>query len=91
MQEIMVLATIIAPIIVGLVELIKRSVALKRNFVPLIALLVGLVVGITATPFTTLDIVYRLWAGVFAGLSATGLFELVNQRTGYTKGADEDE
>ena len=56
---------------------------------PILAFAVGLLVGFIATPFTTLDITYRLWAGGFAGLSATGLFELINQRTGYTKGDDE--
>lgn len=91
MQEIMVLATVIAPIIGAVTELIKRTVVIKKNYVPILAFAVGLLIGFIATPFTTLDITYRLWAGGFAGLSATGLFELINQRTGYTKGDDDGE
>ena len=79
MTDIMLLATVLAPIIIGLVEVVKRMIEPPAKFVPLIALLVGLVVGIGATPFTELDTVYRCWAGVFAGLSATGLFELVKK------------
>ena len=79
MTDIMLLATILAPIIIGLVEVVKRMIEPPAKFVPLVALLVGLVVGIGATPFTDLDIIYRLWAGAFAGLSATGLFELVKK------------
>lgn len=89
MINVMTLATVLAPIILAVIEVIKRTVAFKKNVVPLISLLVGIIVGIAAVPFTELDIIYRMWAGAFAGLSATGLFELVANRSGYTKGADE--
>ncbi|MGE7762089.1 holin [Peribacillus sp. NPDC097895] len=32
-----------------------------------------------------MDIVLRLWAGAFAGLSGTGLYEVFNNRIGTTK------
>lgn len=85
MTEVLIFATVLAPIILALVQLIKKTVNLKNNLVSLIALAVGLFVGAAAAPFTDLDIVLRLWAGGLAGLSATGLFELMDNQDGTTK------
>lgn len=86
MQEVLAFATVIAPIILALVELTKRTVTYPKNYVPIIALILGLFVGFAAQPFTDLDLVLRLWAGGLAGLSATGLFELFTKREGETEG-----
>lgn len=85
MTEVLIFATVLAPIILALVQLIKKTVNLKNNLVSLIAFAVGLFVGAAAAPFTDLDIVLRLWAGGLAGLSATGLFELMDNQDGTTK------
>lgn len=77
METVLLFATILAPIVVALVELIKRTATqFPSNFIPLMAFVVGVLVGLVAYPFTDLDAVLRLWAGGFAGLAATGLFEL---------------
>lgn len=85
MAEVLIFASIIAPIITGLVEVVKKAVNIKINYVPLLALAVGALVGFAGEPFTELDLVNRLWAGGLAGLAATGLFELVKQREGTSK------
>ncbi|MGD6845215.1 holin [Bacillus infantis] len=85
METILILASIILPIVLACVELVKRTVNLPKNLLPLIALVVGLAIGAAASPFTDLDIVLRLWAGAFAGLAATGLFEIGNNRPGTTR------
>lgn len=85
MAAVLIFATILAPIITALVEMIKKAVNIPINFLPVLALVVGLLIGFAAQPFTDLDYVNRLWAGGLAGLAATGLFELVKQREGQTK------
>ncbi|WP_041088710.1 holin [Jeotgalibacillus soli] len=90
MVEVLVFATVLAPIVLAVVELLKRSGPIKKNYIPLIAFAVGIFIGFAASPFTDLDTVLRLWAGGFAGLSATGLFEIGNKRTGYTIKEDEE-
>jgi hypothetical protein len=80
MQEVLLFSTVIAPIVLALIEVFKQTVKIPKNYIPLVALIVGLFVGYVAQPFTDLDLVLRLWAGGIAGLSATGLFELVNKR-----------
>jgi hypothetical protein len=86
MEQVMLFASVLSMIVIALVQLIKVSTDLPKKAIPLIGLLVGLGVGAIAYPFTELDLVLRLWAGGFAGLSSTGLFELVfNKNSGSTK------
>ncbi|MEX3625817.1 holin [Viridibacillus arvi] len=86
MLNVLILATIIAPIVLAMMELIKRTIKIKKNLIPLTAFAVGVFIGFVAYPFTDLDLVLRIWAGAFAGLSATGIFEITNYRDGYSKG-----
>ena len=85
MATVLIFAAVLAPIITGLVEMIKKAVNVPLNFVPVIALLVGLLIGFVAQPFTDLDYINRLWAGGLAGLASVGLFEVVKQRDGQSK------
>lgn len=87
MDNVLAFASVIAPFILALVQLIKSTVPnIPKNFVPGLGLIVGLLVGAGAYIFTDLDLVTRLWAGGVAGLSATGLYELIfSDRKGVTK------
>lgn len=85
MTEVLIFATILAPIILAMVQLFKTTFNIKNNLLSLIALAVGLFVGFAASPFTDLDLTLRLWAGGLAGLSATGLFELLDNQDGSSK------
>jgi len=86
MTEVLLFATILAPIILALVELVKKSVTFPKNYIPLIALLIGVLIGLAAYPFTDLALDLRLWSGGLAGLASTGLFELGSKRDGTTEG-----
>lgn len=85
MTDVLIFATILAPIILAVVQLFKKTFIIKNNLLSLIALAVGLFVGFAASPFTDLDLVLRLWAGGLAGLSATGLYELMDNQSGKSK------
>ncbi|MBP2002555.1 hypothetical protein J2Z69_003641 [Paenibacillus shirakamiensis] len=54
----------------------KQTLSVKKKFLPLTGVIIGLIVGAAASPFTDLALTLRLWSGALAGLSATGLFEL---------------
>jgi hypothetical protein len=86
MESVLIFATIISPIVLAIIELLKHTVNVKKNLIPLASLVIGLLVGAISYPFTDLELVLRFWAGSFAGLAATGLFELGNKREGTTKG-----
>ena len=88
MTEVLAFALILLPIVLAMVELIKRTAQVNKQLVPLIAFVVGLFIGSIAWLFTDLEWALRLWAGGLAGLSATGLFELGSKSTEYVKGED---
>lgn len=85
MEEVLVFATIVLPIVTALVELLKKTFPISKNLIPAISVVVGIIIGAAAYPFTDLELVLRLWAGGFAGLAGTGLFELVKPRQGVSK------
>ncbi|MEC2159384.1 holin [Virgibacillus halodenitrificans] len=85
MQQVLIFATLIMPVVAALVEGVKRSVKLPKNILPAVSLVIGLLIGAAAYPFTDMEFVLRLWAGGFAGLAGTGLFELIKKRNGMTK------
>ncbi|ASA26280.1 holin [Paenibacillus donghaensis] len=86
LNNVLAFASVLAVFVMALVQLVKNSLVLPRNLVPAIGLVIGLLVGAVAYPFTDMNLVLRLWAGGLAGLSATGLFELAfNRRGGSTK------
>lgn len=78
-------ASVLAPIVSALVQLTKKTVNVNKNYIPLVSFLIGILLGIFAYPFTGLALVPRIWAGGVAGLAATGLFEMVKKREGYSK------
>lgn len=86
LNNVLTFASVLAVFVLALVQLVKGMINVPKNIVPAIGLVVGVLVGAVAYPFTDLELVLRLWAGGIAGLSATGLFELAfNKRNGGTK------
>ncbi|ASK61907.1 holin [Virgibacillus phasianinus] len=88
MEEILLLSSVLAPVVLALVELVKRTINLKKNFIPMVSLVIGLLIGAAAYPFTDFDLAMRLWSGGLAGMAGTGLFELFKKNEGYTKQKD---
>lgn len=84
-EEVLIFGTVLLPIVTAAVELIKISFPIRKNLIPLISVIVGLIIGVIAFPFTDLDLVMRLWAGGLTGLAGTGLFELIKPRQGLSK------
>lgn len=86
LTDVLAYASVLAVFVLALVQLVKKTINVPNNILPMIGLIIGLLVGAAAYPFTDLEIVLRLWAGGLAGLSATGLFELAfSNRSGTTK------
>lgn len=81
MTQLMLFASILAPIILAITEAVKRTEKVSAKLLPFVALGLGILIGFAAQPFTDLDLALRLWAGGLAGLAATGLFELGTNRS----------
>ena len=85
MKQVLIFTTLLAPIVTAIVQVIKTTVNLPNNALPILSLVAGLAIGSFAFPFTDMDITLRLWAGAFAGLGGTGLYEVFANRIGNTK------
>lgn len=76
MNEVLAFATVILPVVVALVEVVKRGLGLDTRYAPVVALILGVGIGALAYPFTDFGLAERLWAGALSGLGAMGLFDL---------------
>jgi uncharacterized membrane protein len=85
LAQVMAFASVMSGVVVVLLNLVKATITLPKNLIPIIGLVIGLLAGALAFSFTDLTLAPRLWAGAFAGLSATGLFELIKNNPGTTK------
>lgn len=80
MIEILALATIIVPLTTAVVEAIKKTTGVNERFLPLLAILLGIILGGGAY-FLVDDLGLRMWAGGVSGLASVGLFELGKNTT----------
>lgn len=85
MKQVLIFTTLLAPIVTAIVQVVKTTVNFPNNALPVLGLISGLAIGFVAFPFTDMDITLRLWAGAFAGLGGTGLYEVFTNRIGNTK------
>lgn len=74
MNEILISATAIAIVVTGLVQVFKQATNINKRFLPLCAVVIGVLVG-GAAYFLDAELGLRLWAGGIAGLMSVGLFE----------------
>lgn len=98
MKAILVAASVIAPLVVGVTGLIKTQVK-NYDILPVINVIAGILLGIFfALSFVQEDLVLYAWAGAVSGLAASGLFDLGssminhdNQPSDYGDGQSETE
>lgn len=86
MDPILSLATILMPVTTGVTEAIKRMAPISKDYMPAVAIVIGVALGAVSSVFTDADIGTRIWAGGISGLAATGLFELGKQSMKKNKG-----
>lgn len=87
MDGVLIMATGIGVFVALVMQLIKTTYTaatnkeLNKNWIPLIAVVVGMVMGLAVAPFTSMDWVLRLWAGAVSGFMASGIYETVKKTT----------
>lgn len=85
MDGVLVLATGIGLFVGLFMQLVKTTYRaathkeLNKNWIPLIAVIVGMIIGAAVAPFTPADIWTRLWAGALSGFIASGMYETIKQ------------
>lgn len=77
MTELMIFISFLTPLTTAVTELIKRSFTkFPVRFKTLLAVIVAIGLASLASVFTDLSAAFRLWAGLFAGLSAAKLYDV---------------
>lgn len=92
MDEIMLLSIILVPVVTAVVQVVKGAINIPNGIIPLVAVIIGILIGIGATPieaFADISLNVRIWVGAIAGLAAVGFFEVGHKRTGGSKDKDE--
>ncbi|MBF7019611.1 hypothetical protein ISO99_06760 [Staphylococcus sp. 18_1_E_LY] len=86
MEQIIAFAGVISVITIALVQVLKKSKVVPKNWLPVAGMVVGVVIG-GVTQFipeivTELSFGGRLLAGLISGLMATGVWETFKNREG---------
>lgn len=85
-NEMLALASGLAVIVPLVISAVKSAFNLPNNVVPLVAIVLGAVLGGLSIPlFPQASVFVLIWAGAIAGAGGVGLREVVTQREGYTK------
>ncbi|MFB9860891.1 holin [Salinicoccus siamensis] len=88
MEGILLFSGVIASITLGLVEVLKRTQKIKKNFLPLVSVTIGAGLGALSAlvPELGADLSMggRVSAGLISGLMATGAWEVAKRREGFT-------
>lgn len=69
------IATAIGVIVLAITEVLKKAFNIKKRWVPLTALLLGMLIGLAAAPIHDASLAQLLWGGGIAGLMASGAFD----------------
>lgn len=65
------LTLVLVPILIGILEVIKKAELFNSKFIPIVSLILGVILGIIFTGFNLKD---GIIAGLFIGLSSVGLY-----------------
>jgi hypothetical protein len=76
MTELMIFITFLTPIVTAITEVFKRSLKVPLQYHTFLAIGIALGLASLAWVFTDLNATFRLWGGLFAGLSACKLYDL---------------
>ena len=78
MIELMLFISFLTPLTTAVTQLIKKSLGnkLPKQIHTLMAVLIAIGLASVAWVFTDLNATFRIWGGLFAGLSAAKLYDV---------------
>ena len=85
MEQAIIVSTLLAPVITGLIQIIKQSNKVNNQYLPLVAIVVGVAFGgIDAYLFNEVLPDYLI-GGLIAGLGAVGIYQTAQVPKGDNK------
>lgn len=81
LELIVTVATALAAVLTGVMQLLKETELFPSKYTPLVALLVGVVAGLIASPLFGLSLYLGAISGFLAGLSSVGYYQLTQMKS----------
>lgn len=76
MDEILTATSVIGSVVLGMTQIVKQT-AIDNKWLPFLNVIFGLIIGISyALTIVQGDIAIYAWAGILAGMSAGGFYDL---------------
>lgn len=76
MDEILTATSVIGAVVLGMTQIVKQT-AIDNKWLPFLNVIFGLIIGISyALTIVHGDIAIYAWAGILAGMSAGGFYDL---------------
>ena len=77
MNNAVLVAVILAPITTGIIEVVKQTLNINNQYLPILSLLVGIAIAVLIALGTGQDVAQFVLVGIVGGLSASGLYDQV--------------
>ena len=77
MNNAVMVAVILAPITTGIIEVVKQTLNINNQYLPILSLLVGIAIAVLIALGTGQDVAQFVLVGIVGGLSASGLYDQV--------------
>lgn len=77
MNNAVLVAIILAPITTGIIEVVKQTLNINNQYLPILSLLVGIAIAVLIALGTGQDVAQFVLVGIVGGLSASGLYDQV--------------
>ncbi|WP_277640100.1 holin [Bacteroides graminisolvens] len=85
-NEVLMYASVLAVLIPMFIGAIKTAFAIPNNFIPLLSIVLGAVLGgLSMTLFPGVSVYTLIWAGAIAGAGGVGIREVFTKRDGLSK------
>lgn len=77
MLKLLAVATVLAPVVSGIVQIMKKYTIAEGKLLPVLGVFCGIVIGgLWGVSFAPNEVIAYLWSGLIAGLASVGVFEL---------------
>ncbi|MFJ7698889.1 hypothetical protein [Lysinibacillus fusiformis] len=77
LTNIFMIAMMMVAIVLAVAEVLKKTFNLNTQYMPITSVVIGIFVGLILWPLTDYPVYIMLIAGLIAGLTASGTFDLL--------------
>ena len=77
LTNIFMIAMVMVAIVLAVAEVLKKTFNLNTQYMPITSVVIGIFIGLVLWPLSEYPVYVMLMAGLIAGLTASGTFDLL--------------